>query len=42
MGENGHERPTSTLVRHAGNLRKELKGFVKGIKTDFVREGDRL
>jgi AbrB family looped-hinge helix DNA binding protein len=37
------------VIEHAGRLEfvperdiRELKGFVKGIKTDFVREGDRL
>ena len=37
------------VIEHAGRVEfvperniRELKGFVKGIKTDFVREGDRL
>ena len=37
------------VIEHAGRMEfvperniRELKGFVKGIKTDFVREGDRL
>ena len=37
------------VVEHAGRVEfvpqrpiRELRGFVKGIKTDFVREGDRL
>jgi AbrB family looped-hinge helix DNA binding protein len=37
------------VIEHAGRVEfvperniRELKGFVKGIKTDVVREGDRL
>lgn len=37
------------VIEHAGRVEfvperdiRELKGFVKGIKTDFLREGDRL
>lgn len=37
------------VVEHAGRVEfvpersiRELRGFVKGIKTDIVREGDRL
>jgi AbrB family looped-hinge helix DNA binding protein len=37
------------VIEHAGRVEfvperdiRELKGSVKGIKTDFVREGDRL
>lgn len=37
------------VIEHAGRVEfvperhiRELKGFVKGIKTDFVRESDRL
>lgn len=37
------------VIEHAGRLEfvperniRELRGFVKGIKTDFTREGDRL
>jgi len=37
------------VIEHAGRVEfvperniRELRGFVKGIKTDFVRDGDRL
>jgi AbrB family looped-hinge helix DNA binding protein len=37
------------VIEHAGRVEfvperniRELRAFVKGIKTDFVREGDRL
>jgi AbrB family looped-hinge helix DNA binding protein len=37
------------VIEHAGRVEfvperdiRELRGFVKGIKTDFIREGDRL